>query len=466
VRYSLRFRFSVSYALVALISVVLIMVITNLFLDKYFREYVKYNQEQKNKDVISSISQQYESNGKWNMEIIEAIGIRALENGLIIKVKDINGMVIWDATIHNNGMCQRIIEHMAQNVSRRYPYMNGTYTEVPYPIINKLIKVGEVQIGSYGPYYLNDSDLAFINTLNKLLIGIGIISLIFSLILGSIIAKRLSLPISRVISSAQSIAKGYFSDRVLEKSNTKEICQLTSTINNLAETLEKQEKLRKRVGADAAHELRTPLATLQSHIEAMIDGIWKPDAERLKSCHDEIIRISKMVGNLEKLAKYESENLILYKTSFDISELIQRIIRNFEPEFLNKGIQLVFKGRVEEVVADKDKISQVIVNLLSNALKYTPSEGVVNVSVKGAETAVEISVKDNGPGIPEEDIPFIFERFYRADKSRNRLTGGSGIGLTIVKAIVEAHNGRIEVHSEIEKGTEFIIILPKEFADI
>jgi signal transduction histidine kinase len=462
VKNSLRVKLSFSYAIVALISVVLIMAVTNLFLDKYFREYVKHNQEQKNKDIITSVSHQYLDSGKWNMDMIETIGVRALENGLIIKVKDINGRIIWDATVHNNGMCQRIIEHMAQNVSSRYPHMKGTYSEVPYPVNNKLAKVGEVEIGSYGPYYLSDNDLAFINTLNKLLIGIGIFSLLFSLVLGSIIARRISLPISRVIRSAQSIAKGYFSDRVLERSNTKEICQLTSTINNLAGTLEKQEVLRKRVGADVAHELRTPLATLQSHMEAMIDGIWEPDAERLKSCHEEIIRINKMVGDLEKLAKYENENLVLNKTGFDISELIQRIICNFEPEFKNKEIQIVFKGESEDVILDKDKISQVVINLLSNALKYTPGGGTVNVSVKGAKDITEISVKDNGPGIPEEDLPFIFERFYRADKSRNRLTGGSGIGLTIAKAIIDAHKGRIEVQSKINEGTEFILSLPKE----
>lgn len=461
-KYSLRIKLSFSYVLVALLSVALIMALTNMFLDEHFREYVKQNQEQKNKEVITSISQQYQDDGKWNLDMVETIGVSALENGLIIKVKDVNGKVIWDAKVHNNGMCQRIIEHMAQNVSSRYPNTKGTYTEVPYPVNYKLSKVGVMEIGSYGPYYLSDNDLAFINTLNKLLIGVGIFSLFFSLVLGSIMAKRLTSPISRVISSAQSIAKGFFTDRISEKSTTNEICQLTSTINNLAETLEKQEVLRKKMSADVAHELRTPLATLQSHMEAMIDGIWKPDTDRLKSCHEEIIRINRMVGDLEKLAKYESENLVLNKSKFDVSELIQRIIYNFEPEFKNKGIGIFFESENEEIFADKDKFSQVVINLVSNALKYTPNGGTVSVSIKGAEDITEISVKDNGPGIPEEDLPFIFERFYRADKSRNRLTGGSGIGLTIVKTITEAHKGRIEVQSKINEGTEFIISIPKE----
>lgn len=122
---------------------------------------------------------------------------------------------------------------------------------------------------------------------------------------------------------------------------------------------------------------------------------------------------------------------------------------------------LVVDGEEEIVFADKDKMSQVIVNLLSNALKYTPEGGKVEVNIKGAEDTTEISIKDSGNGIPPEDLPYIFERFYRADKSRNRLTGGAGIGLTITKSIIEAHKGRIEVQSELEKGTEFTVSLPK-----
>jgi len=197
-------------------------------------------------------------------------------------------------------------------------------------------------------------------------------------------------------------------------------------------------------------------------MEAMIDGIWKPDVERLKSCHEEIMRINRMVGDLEKLAKYESENLILTRTSFDISDLIRNIIRNFENDFLNKGIQAVFIGEKEIVKADKDKISQVIINLLSNAIKYTPQGGTVEVRVTGFHDVTEIVVKDTGEGILQDDLPHIFERFYRADQSRNRMTGGAGIGLTITKAIVEAHKGKIQVQSKVNQGTEFTILLPKQ----
>lgn len=461
-KYSLKTKLSLSYILVALISILLISILTNVLLEKRFKEYIIQNQEQKNKEIVSLVSQQYKEEGKWESTVIENIGINALEQGLIIRVKDSSGKTIWDATIHNSGLCMQMIEHMAHNMSSRYPNWKGSYVENKYPVTYKFNEVGMVEIGYYGPYYFNDNDLAFINTLNKVLMSVGVFSLFFALLLGAIMAKRLSTPISRVIKTARLISKGYFEDRIHENSNTKEISQLTETINNLAETLEKQELLRKRLSADVAHELRTPLATLQSHMEAMIDGIWKPDSERLRSCHEEIMRINRMVGDLEKLAKFESENLILKKTSFNISELVQHIVKNFEIDFVNKGIDIKFYGEEEIVFADQDKISQVIVNLLSNALKYTPEGGIVKVDIKGTEGITEISVKDNGNGIPSEDLPNIFERFYRADKSRNRLTGGAGIGLTITKAIIEAHNGKIKVLSTLNEGTEFIISLPKQ----
>ncbi|HHW01066.1 MAG TPA: HAMP domain-containing protein [Clostridiaceae bacterium] len=460
-KYSLRTKLSLSYISVALISVFLISVFTNLLLDKHFKEYIIQNQERKSKEIVSLVRQQFNTDKKWNMETIKNICISALEQGMIIRIVDSSEKVVWDARLHDNELCEQMLHHIEQNMSSRYPNWKGNYVEDVYPITYQLDKVGEIIIGYYGPYYFNDSELEFINTINRLLMGVGVFLLFLSLFFSSIMSKRLSTPISRVITTAQMIAKGYFDDRITEQSTTKEIAQLTETINNLAETLENQEILRKRLTADVAHELRTPLATLQSHMEAMIDGIWKPDTERLKSCHEEIIRINRMVGDLEKLARYESENLILTKTNFDISELIRHIIKNFENDFLNKGIDIEFIGDEEKVTADKDKISQVIINLISNAIKYTPQGGKVEIRVKGLPDVTEISVKDTGKGILPEDLPHIFERFYRADKSRNRMTGGAGIGLTITKAIVEAHKGKIRVSSKVDGGTEFIVLLPK-----
>lgn len=458
---SLKSKLTLSYVMVIAICILMISGLTNFFLDKHFREYVNQNREVVNQAIVNQLANQYAKKGEWDYEDLEATGVQALENGMIIRVKDITGTSLWDATFHNNGMCQRIIEQMAQNVNRRYPFIKDSYKEIPYPVYYQLKKVGVVEIGSYGPYYLSEHDLVFINTLNQVLIGVGIFSMMIALILAHFMANRLSTPILKVIRSAGSIEKGYYSDRITTSSNTKEMNQLTLTINNLAESLDNQEALRKRLTSDLAHELRTPLATLQSHMEAMMDGIWEPDRERLSSCHEEIVRLSHMVGDLGKLAHYEGENLVLNKTRFSVNELARRLVQNFQNDFFSKDIEVEVTGREEDVYADRDKISQVFVNLLSNAQKYTPPGGRVTVNIQGDGRKTEIIVADNGTGICEKDLPFVFERFYRADKSRNRMTGGSGIGLTIAKAIITAHHGTIEVESVIGEGTRFIITLPR-----
>lgn len=462
-KYSLRTRLSVSYILVALLVVAVLSFMSNFLLEKQFQSYMMRQQEQKNLEVTALISQQYNGkSGSWDKTMIENIGVNALEQGLIVKVRDAAGKTVWDATVHNNGLCLQMINHMARNMTSRYPNFKGGYAENNYPVKHQFTVVGSVDIGYYGPFYLNDNDLSFINTLNRMLISVGVVSLLFALVLGAMMARRISRPISSVIEAARQISEGNFAGRIMEKSGTREIGQLTSTVNNLAETLEKQEKLRKRLTADMAHELRTPLATLQSHMEAMIDGIWEPETERLKSCHEEILRISRMVGDLEKLAQVESENMRLEWTDFDLSDLAQHSLKTFEADFSLKKIETDFQGGKTVITADRDKISQVLVNFLSNALKYTPEGGRVTVTTAADRETAEIRIRDNGIGIREEDLPFIFERFYRADQSRNRKTGGAGIGLAVVKAIVEAHKGTIAVNSKPGQGTEIIVRLPRK----
>lgn len=452
-----------SYIFVALLLVSLLSFATNFLLEKQFENYIIEQQEKRNKQTVNLVIQLYNGEkGIWDIEGIQKVGISALEQGVILKVKDKSSNTIWDATVHNNGACVSMLEHMAQNMDSRYRNFKGEYVETSYPVKNNFSDVGSIELGYYGPFYFTDNDLVFINTLNKMLIIVGGLSLVFALILGEIMSRRLSRPILSVIAAAKQITSGNLKYRVLNNSSTKEIGQLTTTINELAEDLEKQENLRKRMTSDVAHELRTPLATLQGYLEAMIDGIWKMDVERLKSCHEEILRINRMVGDLEKLAKYESENLRLVKTNFNISELIQHVLNNFEADFAKKDIRINFSEMPMHIFADKDKISQVMVNIISNALKYTTANGFITIDIKALNNNIRISVKDSGIGISSEDLPHIFERFYRADKSRNRMSGGSGIGLAIVKAIIEAHNGKISVFSELGKGTEFILSLPRQ----
>ena len=461
-KYSLKTKLSVSYVVVVFVCIILLSIFTNYFHHKYFQEYVRQNQELRNIEVLQSLTQLYEVNGFWDESFLEVVGVSALQKGLIIRVKDQDNRILWDANVHNQGKCDMIMEEMAQNMARYHPGVKGSFEAKPYPIILDGIFVGSVDIGHYTPFHFDQADVDFLDTLNKLQIGIGLFSLLLALLVGRIMAGRLSTPISRVTKSTQMISQGYYGDRIEEESNTIEIEQLTQAVNNLAQSLGNQEQLRKRLTADVAHELRTPLATLQSHMEAMIEGIWKADKPRLESCHEEIMRIGRLIGGLEKLAKYENESLLIVKSSFDMTELITRLLQNFESSFVAKDIDVEFSGEEVMIVADKDRISQVIVNLLANALKYTPQGGRIQIGVNSEDENVLISLKDNGIGVAQEDLPYIFERFYRADESRNKHTGGLGLGLTIAKAIVDAHKGKITVKSQFNVGTEFVVSLPKK----
>lgn len=458
--FRMRTKLTLAFVGLSIVSIIAISIFANFLLERQFRQYIIEKHQDRNKEIVNQISQQYTREAGWNVSMLQNIGVNAIHQGLIIRVKDIKGNTIWDAIEYNFGMCQMMINHIEHNMTSRYPNWKGEYVEDSYPISNMLRKIGLVEIGYYGPFYFNDKELDFINTINKAIVLVALLLMILSIILGAVLSKSISKSIEKVIETALRISKGDYKARSDINSSTFEIQQLAATVNDLAVILDKQEVLRRRLTEDVAHELRTPMATLQSHLEAMIDGIWEPTSDRLKSCHEEIIRINKMIGDISKLARYERENLILEKSSFDTKELVHNIVLNFEGQFRAKKIAIAVRGENIEVYADKDKISQVLVNLISNSYKYTEAGGRLDIEISNTSNKVSLSIKDTGQGISAEDLPHIFERFYRADKSRNRTTGGAGIGLAIAKAIIEAHGGTIEVSSEVNKGSEFIVTIP------
>lgn len=458
---NLRNRLSLSYIFITMICVALISILSHFFLVNQFKNYVIQERQRDNKIIVAAISREYSNSSNFNVEAIQSIGAGAIENGLFITVKDASNKVIWDAETYNNIKCEEVKNRLISTMEKIFPTWESEYSKDEYPIINNSNKVGDISIGHYGPFYYDENDIMYSKTLNKILIGVGAASLLCALILGLIMAEGLSRPILKVINIAEMISKGDYSQKIEKKSNVEELDKLTATINSLGYSLNEQEKLRQRLTRDVSHELRTPLSTLQSHMEALIDGIWEPTPERLISCHEEILRLKRLVGDLEKLAQYESENLVLNKTEFNIGEAVKNIVLNFEKEFLNKGVSLIFHEKDIVGYLDKDKISQVVVNLISNALKYTQKGGKVDVNISEDNNYIEISVKDTGIGISQDDLPYVFERFYRADESRNKLTGGAGIGLTISKSIVEAHGGNITLDSIIGKGTNFVVKVPK-----
>lgn len=459
--FSLKSKLSLTISAVVLLIVALISLLANYFIKDQFKDYISAQHKKATHQIVTSISQQYhKQSDRWDIDFIHKLGMDALYNGYIISVFDSNHNVVWDAKSCDMDLCNEIMNDISDRMMVKYPSINGAFTTNEFPAMNKDQQVGTIKISYFGPYFLSKDDFQFLKSLNQLLLGIGIFSLAVSIIVGFYFAKKLTNPISKTVEVSKKISYGDYGVRIQEKTQTKEIDELILSINHMAKTLENQENLRKQLTADVAHELRTPLTTIQTHMEALIEGVWEPTTKRLQSCYDEIRRICKLVNDLEHLAKLEGQNLSLKKTSVNLLELARKIIYNFEAELKNKNLKLSVSGKCQNIWADEDRINQVLTNLISNAIKYTPDEGSIRIKLSETETSVLLSISDNGIGIPESELPYIFERFYRADKSRNRMTGGSGIGLAIVKSIIAAHGGTIEVTSCLDEGSCFTIILP------
>ena len=296
--------------------------------------------------------------------------------------------------------------------------------------------------------------------MKNLIIGISLLMIIVVIAVSVFLSQKISKPIIVVSKMTDFIKMGGYDQKLEYESSIVEIDNLINSINELSRELYKMENMRKNLTSDISHELRTPLTSIQTHLEAMIDGIWEPSKERLNSVNEEVIRLSHLVNQLKNLAKFDSSDDKLNLKSENLTQLIKNIIYNNESYALDKNIRI--KYELEDVNAniDKEKISQVIINLISNAIRYTNLNGEILIKLYKKSDFIKIIVKDNGIGIPEESLDYIFERFYRVDKSRCRNTGGTGVGLTICKSIVDLHKGKIEVKSKLNEGSEFIITLP------
>lgn len=460
---SIKAKLSSTILIIVLLTIFVISFLANYFINKQFTNYVMKQQELKAQVIKSSISEQYNQlTNEWNMEFIEAVGMYSLYEGYIIKIYDKDHKVLWDAQKHNMELCSIIMSDISKRMKIKYPRLHGEFTTNLYQLKQSGKNVGEVSVGYFGPFFLTENEFQFLDSLNKILIIIGLLSLILAFIVGHMLAKKLSNPILKTVDAAKKIADGNYEVRIQEETDMIELNLLVASINHLASSLQTLEKLRKQLTGDVAHELRTPITILQSHIEAMAEGIWEPTAERLDSCYEETVRIGKLVSDLENLAKVESNNLKLNKSEVNLYHLFEKVTKSFEGEIYKKGLHVSMSGTGIMIYADPDRLEQIAVNLLSNAVKYSKENGSIVVELFETDKLSGFHIKDDGIGISAEELPYIFERFYRADKSRNRATGGSGIGLTIVKSMIEAHGGKILVKSKLDEGSIFTVTFPKK----
>ena len=455
---TIKLKLILSYVMIAIFITVSFLITSNFVLEKQFQQYVKENQEQINLGIVDQLSNQYATKGTLSESFLSDLGQSALDKGIVLMVNNAQGKEIFCMSCLNTMECENMISAMEQTMKERYPHWKGEYTEKHYDIKSKDVFYGTAVLGYYGPFYYNAQDIEFIKMINQIFLIVSAVFLFIAVGLGAVMANIISKPVKNVIQQTSEIGKGKYHNRIKENSNIIELDQLVSSVNDLANILELQQKIKKRMAGDFAHEFRTPLTSLQINMEGMIDGVLEASEDRLEGCHDEILRLTRMVSDIDKLVEIESDSLILNKTKFNLNNLVENILISFEGEAKKKNINFEFKAPQIQIEADKDKISQVFINLISNAVKYTDS-GIITINFLEHKDSIEISVSDTGIGIGKEDLENIFEYLYRSDQSRSRSSGGSGIGLSIVKSIVLAHGGNIKVESELGKGSKFIINL-------
>jgi signal transduction histidine kinase len=297
--------------------------------------------------------------------------------------------------------------------------------------------------------------------LQALLLSAGAATLA-AVVVSLFVSTRIVTPIQRLLAASGRIAGGHYAERV-PAAEPDELGALATQFNTMAAALEAAERRRVALIGDVAHELRTPLATIEGYTEGLLDGVVAPDAETWALLHDEAGRLRRLVQELQELSRAEARQLPLQLRPCPPAELVEQAIRRIAPQFAEKGVTLTtdVPADLPAVRADADRIIQVLINLIGNALRSTPANGRVQVRAEHLQDAVTFHIADTGIGIAPEHLPHLFERFYRVDKARSRALGGSGIGLTISRAIVEAHDGQIWAASAGQgQGATFSFTLP------
>ncbi len=449
-------KLNLSFIIAILISIVVISITSNIMINNRFENYLVNERNTKFDRVYENINSIY-INTEFEMNEMDLIHY-AIAEEINIKILDNENTTIFDSNRNNMGMGMGGGGMMHRN--RQIP--GGSYIEESYLLSDNDENIGTLIIGYIDNSYLTESALIFKSTLSKSIFISSFITIILGVLISMYLSRGLTLPLVHIRDTAVDIRQGNLDARSNITTNTFEIKDLSESINFLGETLSKEEMFRKAYASDISHELRTPLTTLKTHLEAMQDGVWEPNKKHLAILLEEVNRLSKFTDDLRDSFDSKAYNINLEKTRFNVSRELKSIITAFTPVYNKENHTITSSIEADiELTLDKDKFNQIINNLLSNSKKYLGENGKVHVDLIEERKNIVIRVKDNGIGIQAKDLTYIFDRFYRVDSSRNKETGGSGLGLSIVKSLVEAHGGIIKIDSEYSQGTEVTIIFPK-----
>lgn len=294
------------------------------------------------------------------------------------------------------------------------------------------------------------------------ILGVALLSALLTLILGVLLMRRIVNPLAEVIAAAESVSAGKLKTRIKIRKSQGDLASLVAHFNHMTEALERNDNERRAFLADIAHELRTPLSVLRGRLEGIMDGVYSPNEVNIAQALEETYLLERLVDDLRLLTLAESRQLHFELKETDLVILLDKTITIFKPQAANKSVSLTLQSKVPvvNVNVDAQRIEQVIGNLIGNSLRFVSGNGKIDVEINKKQSFVELKVIDNGPGVPEEELPFIFERFWRGEKSRARVTGGAGLGLAIAKQLVEAQGGQISAMNSTAGGLEVTITLP------
>ncbi|WP_028784551.1 sensor histidine kinase [Thalassobacillus devorans] len=455
---TLRARTLTAFIAISLIGVVFISGAFKYAFEDCFSDYLDDKRATEVNRVTSFLENEYAQQGKITGEsVVSMLPYQAMTESLFYRIYDSNGELVLDST----DLIREIATLKAeQNNTQNYQDMD--YTQETKELTYAGEKIGTIEVNYHRGY--ERGEFQFKTRINKYIAvsALGIFGLSFGL--SFLFSNQLTAGLRRVKDAVQALSNNDMTVRVTRGKLTEEIQQVADAYNVLADRLNSQQVIRKQFTADIAHELRTPITILKTQIEAFQDGIWQPTQERLANTHNELMRLVRMVNDLEKLLEAENPDMTLKHEKLNANQTLGYIYDHFYVDAKQKHLHLDLQVPEKPIYfqGDKDRFWQIMLNLVSNAVRYTPENGTITIKANETEDNVYITVADNGIGIEPEDLPYIFDRFYRAEKSRARKTGGAGIGLAIVKALVQAHHGQINVQSTAGKGTKIIVQLPKD----
>ena len=333
--------------------------------------------------------------------------------------------------------------------------LRGVRAEAPLLVGSQ--RVGRVIISPASGALYTPEEQQLRRSLDRLHLISGALAIAAALVIATLLAQTLTRPLRRLRDTAERMERGELETRV-ESTGSAEFVALGRALNRLAETLEHEEEVRKANAADLAHELRTPVNALLTRIEAAQDGVL-PETDNLEAMHSEALRLTRLLDDLARLADAERPGMLLEKRPVDLAEVAQTVASSFEPRFDGSGVALAVDTERVVVAGDRGRLEQIVTNLVANAHRYTDS-GEVRLTVRPEGSTAVLEVADTGVGIAADDLRYIFTRFWRGDRSRSRATGGAGIGLSIVRELVKAHDGRVDVDSTLGQGSSFRVTLP------